>query len=114
MVFTLQFLKLGPICAHFQKDSYRLGQNKKNDSPKALTSSKTAAPFISVMIISLLVFKMTVIRSLSDKIFKIWKNQILLVVNYANPNIYTAPNTGDKQKIYLIIFISIKKRLQKY
>ena len=41
----IQHLKLGPIRAHMQKEFKRLGQNKKNESPKALASSKTAASF---------------------------------------------------------------------
>ena len=44
-VFTLKYLKLGPMFTHLQKDSSRLGKYKKNDSQKALAISKTAAPF---------------------------------------------------------------------
>ena len=45
-IFTLKYMKLRPICAHLQKESSRLGKYQKNDSQKALASSKTAAPFI--------------------------------------------------------------------
>ena len=37
---TLQYIKLGPICAHLQKDVLRLGQYLKNNSPKALERKK--------------------------------------------------------------------------
>ena len=37
---TLQYMQLGPICAHLQKDMLRLGQYLKNNSPKALERKK--------------------------------------------------------------------------
>ena len=46
-VLIFQHLKLGPICAHLQKDSWRLGKNQQNESPKAMAHSKTVAPFDS-------------------------------------------------------------------
>ena len=36
------------LCSFATKDSCRLGKNQQNESPKALASSKTAAPLCKV------------------------------------------------------------------